>query len=156
MAHRKQPVKVAGKESGRSALALRATAMETPRTASFRTSLFLVLGATCFALGAIGAFLPLLPTTPFMILAAYCFSKGSHRAHSWLLKNRWFGPTLRQWEEDRSIDPMTRRKALLAMAIALTIAGTWFATVAYQRGILAVTGLLVAVYLLRLPTRRRQ
>lgn len=116
---------------------------------------FLLAGAACLALGIAGVFLPVLPTTPFIILAAFCFSRGSVRAHQWLLDNRWFGPLLRQWEEDRSIDPVTRARALSLMWIALGATGAFFVREIYLRIILLLTGALVTVYLCRLKTRDR-
>lgn len=80
--------------------------------------IYLVLGLACVALGFIGAFLPVLPTTPFLILAAACFARSSPRLENWLLLHPLFGPTLRAWRE-RGVIP---RKAKL-MALAGIIVG---------------------------------
>lgn len=66
-------------------------------------TLFMTLGFMFIALGVLGIFLPLLPTTPFIILAALFFSKSSQRYHQWLLENKVFGPILRNWECSRCI-----------------------------------------------------
>ena len=55
-------------------------------------TLWTLAGFFCFGLGFIGAFLPLLPTVPFMLLAAYCFARGSERFHEWLITHPTFGP----------------------------------------------------------------
>lgn len=61
--------------------------------------LFLTGGWLSLILGAIGVFLPILPTTPFLILAAFCFSRSSRRVHQWLLSQKLFGPLIQAWEE---------------------------------------------------------
>ncbi len=60
---------------------------------------FVTVGAMSLALGILGVFLPILPTTPFVLLAAFCFSKGSPRLHAWILRNRVFGPLIQDWQQ---------------------------------------------------------
>ena len=75
--------------------------------------LYLAGGFLFVALGFIGAFLPVLPTTPFLILAAACFARSSDRLEGWLLNHPRFGPLLRQWRERGAI-PM--RAKLMSLA----------------------------------------
>ncbi|MGP2493318.1 MULTISPECIES: DUF454 family protein [Phyllobacteriaceae] len=77
--------------------------------------LYLVLGLLLVALGFVGAFLPVLPTTPFLILAAACFARSSRRLETWLLDHRRFGPILRDWR---------RRGAIPRKAKLMSLAGT--------------------------------
>ncbi len=81
-------------------------------------ALWALFGVLCLALGAMGAVLPLLPTTPFLLLAAFGFARSSRRLHAWLLGHRTFGPLIRNWHEHGSID--RRTKAVSVVVIVLT------------------------------------
>tara|TARA_R110002050_G_scaffold9504_1_gene33001 strand:- start:144223 stop:144600 length:378 start_codon:yes stop_codon:yes gene_type:complete len=75
--------------------------------------LLIIFGWFFIVLGAIGAVLPLLPTTPFLILALACFAESSPRFHRMLLTNKWFGPPLTQWEKNKTIRREIKRKVML-------------------------------------------
>ncbi len=74
-------------------------------------SVYLVLGLLCIALGFIGAFLPVLPTTPFLILATACFARSSPRLENWLLSHPRFGSSLRAWRARGAIPPRAKLAA---------------------------------------------
>jgi uncharacterized membrane protein YbaN (DUF454 family) len=81
--------------------------------------LLLALAWISFALGIIGAFLPILPTTPFLLLAAFLFSKSSPRLHNWLLSLPVAGEGMRDWNNNRVIKP--RAKILCVSMIMGTL-----------------------------------
>lgn len=76
-------------------------------------AVFMALGVFFVALGVIGAFLPVMPTVPFLIVAAACFTRSSSRLEAWLLNHRQFGPPLIAWRERGAIP---RRAKWLALA----------------------------------------
>ncbi|QCI95341.1 YbaN family protein [Novosphingobium sp. EMRT-2] len=78
-------------------------------------------GLAFVAIGTVGAFLPLLPTVPFLLLAAFCFAKGNPAWEQRLLDHPKYGPALRQWRERRAISRRAKKAALIAMAISVGI-----------------------------------
>jgi uncharacterized membrane protein YbaN (DUF454 family) len=85
--------------------------------------LLFALGWFFFVLGVIGAFLPIVPTTPFLLLAALCFSKSSPRFHAWLLAMPVFGAAVEDWRLRRVIRP--RAKFLCASMLTLSLVFIW-------------------------------
>ncbi len=81
----------------------------------------LILGHLFLVLGIIGAFLPILPTTPFLLLAAYFYSKSSSKIHDWMLQHKYLGPPLKDWQQNGVIS--LKAKILAASMIVLII--TW-------------------------------
>jgi len=81
--------------------------------AHLKRYLLIILGWLFVILGAIGAVLPLLPTTPFLILALACFAESSPRFHKMLLDNKWFGPPLAQWEQSKTIRRKIKHKVMV-------------------------------------------
>ncbi len=78
-------------------------------------------GWSAVALGFIGIFLPILPTTPFLILAASCFAKSSDRFHRWLLQSPCFGPIILDWQTHRRVRATTKRWAMFTIILSFGV-----------------------------------
>lgn len=86
--------------------------------------LYLVAGLVSVALGAIGVFLPIMPTVPFLLLAAYCFARSNPEWEQRLLDHPQWGPQLRDWRERRAISRKAKTMAIGAMTVGAVV--TWY------------------------------
>jgi len=112
----------------------------------------IVCGTLCVAMGVVGIFLPLLPTTPFLLLAAVCYARSSRRFYHWLITNRWCGAYIRHYREGRGIP--RQQKVLTLLLLWLTIGSTAGFAVSLWWVRLVLIGIAVAVtiHLLRIKT----
>ncbi|MFN3567011.1 MAG: YbaN family protein [Burkholderiaceae bacterium] len=117
--------------------------------------LLLAAGTVFVALGLIGLFLPVLPTTPFMLLAAASYARASKRCYDWLLSNRTFGPMIHEWRKHRSIPYRTKIAAIGLMLVTLAISIVFFVQPGWLKAVLAAMGLALALWMYRLPSRDR-
>lgn len=117
--------------------------------------LLLITGWISVLLAAVGAALPLIPTTPFLIVAAFCFARSSPALHQWLMELPTLGPILQQWEEHRVIP---RRAKLLATLIMWSMIGSSIVFGDLPRAAiigLIVTACTVSAYILTRPSSAR-
>lgn len=109
------------------------------------------LGWLSVALGTLGAFLPLLPTVPFMLLAGWCFARSSEHFHEWLLSHRQFGPILRDWEETGSLTRKVRNRALLTLWLSMFLS-MWLIGKPWGFIVLGIIGMCSSFYIITRPT----
>lgn len=114
--------------------------------------LLLATGWLAVALAALGAVMPLLPTTPFALLAAACFARSSPRCHRWLLATPLLGPVLADWQAGRGVPLAAKLVALALLWPSIALTATFAVPVAGVRWLLLAVAAAVTVFLLRLPT----
>jgi len=112
-----------------------------------------VAGSGFVVVGLAGIFLPVLPTTPFLLLAAACYARASRRFYNALLNSRLFGPAILEWQQHRAIAWRTKLTAIALMSLTLTTSIVFFIENPWLRAALALLGLVLAVWLYRIPSR---
>ena len=76
------------------------------------------LGLLFFGLGALGAFLPVLPTTPFLLLASFFFLRSSDKLNDWFRSTGLFKKYLANYMDNRR---MTLRGKVLTAAPGIVV-----------------------------------
>lgn len=76
-----------------------------------------VLGFVCFGLGAIGAVMPVLPTTPFLLAAAFFFAKGSERFHKWFVSTKLYTRYIEQAVMKKAMDKKSKRNMCVTLGV---------------------------------------
>lgn len=106
------------------------------------------IGLISVALGTLGIFLPLLPTTPFLLLAAACFAKSSKKFHSLLLNHRVFGKIIRDYSEKRGLPLKTKITTLILLWLTISTTAIFAVNLLVVRivlfGMAAVVTILIA------------
>ena len=111
------------------------------------------LGSLFLGLGVLGVFLPVLPTTPFVLLAAACYARSSERLHQWLLNNRVLGPSIREWDETKSIGRRAKITAILMIVTSFSFTVYVMEELMVRIGLIAL-GVGLVVFLLMVRTSR--
>ncbi|WP_434586113.1 DUF454 family protein [Klebsiella sp. R390] len=112
--------------------------------------ILIIIGWLAVALGTLGIFLPLLPTTPFILLAAWCFARSSPRFHHWLLYRSWFGGYLRHWQQYRAMPPGAKPQAIVMILLTFALS-LWLVKLTWVRILLLVILTCLLIFMWRIP-----
>ncbi|WP_052102617.1 YbaN family protein [Porphyromonas gingivicanis] len=112
---------------------------------------FLMAGCLALILGIVGAFLPILPTTPFMLLAAFCFARSSQKAFCWLMTHSLFGFKIYSYSVTHAIPKGVKWKIFFVLWISLFIS-MLFIPLWWVRILLVGVGVGVTIHIARLRT----
>ena len=110
--------------------------------------LYVALGFFFFGLGAVGVFLPVLPTTPFMLLAAFFFSKGSGRFSRWFTSTKIYQDYAESFLRHRSMT-RNRKIKILALATAMLSVSFYVVPLVFVKVFLVLVAIVMYYYFAR-------
>lgn len=113
--------------------------------------IYIFIGSVSLVLGIIGAFFPVLPTTPFLLLAAFCYMRSSRRMYQWLIHNRIFGAYVYSYVTYRAIPKKTKIRAITILWATL-ILSIIYVPLLYVKALLLVIGTAATLYIISLNT----
>jgi uncharacterized membrane protein YbaN (DUF454 family) len=105
------------------------------------------LGFLSLAIGAVGVFVPVLPTTPFVICAAGCFSGANPAVYKKLASSKYFGEYVRNYKEKTGVSAAARARGLIFLWVTLGVSAAIFRYPALW-AILGVVGIAVSIHIL--------
>ena len=117
--------------------------------------LLVAVGVVATLLGIVGAFVPVLPTTPFLLVAAACFARASPKLDRMLTGSATFGPTILEWRRHRSIPWRTKLVAIGLMSVMIAVSAVLFVRPWWAQALLVAVGAATGAWLWRIPSRDR-
>jgi len=126
------------------------------RPSRLKKAIFIVAGTISLALGTVGIFLPILPTTPFLLFSAACYYKGSERMHRWLLNNKLIGSYIRNYNEGKGISPIGKALTLSLLWITICVSAFYVFNNHVLQIVLVAIAIAVTIHIIALPTFRKK
>lgn len=117
-------------------------------------TLYIALGSVSLALGIVGIFLPLLPTTPFLLLAAALYFRGSPRLYAWLMNHPRLGPYIRRFREEKALPLRAKILSVSLMWITILHCTFFLIPLLWVKIVLWVVSAVTTAYILSFKTLR--
>ena len=86
-----------------------------------------ILGCIALGLGVLGAFVPVLPTTPFLLLSAALFLRSNKKFYDWLLNHPKLGTYISNFMVHKAIPLRVKIVSVAALWITLTYCAVFVA-----------------------------
>lgn len=118
--------------------------------------IYVLLGLASLVVGIIGAFLPILPTTPLVLLAAFFFSRGSPWLHRKLLTNRFMGGMVRDWQHHGVIGRRAKISATGLMSVLFAYTAIYAPVPVPVKVVVAVVCSSVLIFIWTRPSRPKE
>ena len=115
--------------------------------------IWFVCGLIATGLGIAGYILPIMPGTTFILIALYCFARSSEKWHNWLLENKYFGQTIKDFKAGKGMSLKAKISAIICIILSIGIS-MYFATNDYVRIFLIVCFAIATMCVLYQKTKK--
>lgn len=109
--------------------------------------IYIALANLSVALGVLGMFLPILPTTPFLLLAIWLFMRSSRKGVRIIMGNRYLAPYVHSYFSRNGIPLKKLKRFLLTLWLTLAAGMLIFHSRIHVVVILAIVGIGVSIHL---------
>lgn len=118
--------------------------------------LLIVLGTISLLLGIIGAFVPGIPTTPFLLLSAGLYVRSSERLYHYLLHNKVLGGYIHKFREEKGMNVRTKVTSIFIMWIMISFSAGFFIKILTIKWILLFVGIVGTIIMgFVIPTAKK-
>jgi len=117
----------------------------------------ILIGSGTFFLiiGAIGIFIPILPTTPFLLLAAACYARSSIRFYNWLMNNKWFGSYIKNYHDGRGIPLKVKVLTISLLWSSILFSILFIVYISWIQILLIIIAFGVTIHILTITTYKK-
>ena len=113
------------------------------------------LGCVSLALGIIGIFLPVLPTTPFLLLSATLFVRSSNRLYQWLINHRYLGTYIKNFRENKAIPLHVKVVSVSLVWVTLIYCALFVSRAVWMSLLFIAIAVGVSIHILHYKTLRK-
>lgn len=124
-------------------------------TGGVRAKLFAGLGFLTLALGVVGIFVPLLPTTPFLLVSLFSFSRSTPAMADKILSNKYLAPYVEGYFSGKGLSVKQKFRTLALMWGVMIVSGIFFTDLWWVRISLLVIATLVTIHIVNMKSSRR-
>lgn len=117
---------------------------------------YMVSGFILVAIGVIGIFLPLLPTTIFLILASICFLKSSPKANEWLKNHKLLGAYIDNYQNKTGLTRNAKTTNIITLWTSISLSAFLLTDKIYIQVLLFAIAIGVTIHLLMIKTKQTE
>lgn len=115
---------------------------------------YVILGSLFLILGAIGIFIPLLPTTPFWLLTCWFYVRSSEALYNRAMNNRYFGSYIRNYMVDKAIPLRSKIISVSIMWLSAVLTSLFLIEYVWVKILLILISIGVTWHILSFPTKK--
>lgn len=115
---------------------------------------YVILGSLFLILGAIGIFIPLLPTTPFWLLTCWFYVRSSEALYNRAMNNRYFGSYIRNYMVDKAIPLRSKIISVSIMWLSAILTSLFLIEYVWVKILLILISIGVTWHILSFPTKK--
>lgn len=118
-----------------------------------RRLIYILLGTLFLILGAIGIFVPLLPTTPFWLLTCWFYLRSSEKLYNRAMSNRYFGTYIKNFMVDKAIPMRSKIISIAVMWLSTILTSLFLIEYLWIKILLVLISVGVTWHIVSFPTK---